>query len=196
MVLIGAGENWPIWADRGKDRVRMFRKILVATDGSNHGTKAVEAAADLAVKYGAELIIGHILLHGEPPSAFRRMTEVEHLVREPSVQKPDTMNIASGLIAYASQAEQNRVSHDVMEALAGRITDHATALAKKKGVEKVHAEIAQGDTTNRILKMAEKVDADLIVIGTRGFGPLKALLLGSTSQKISQLATCACLTIK
>jgi len=174
----------------------MFTKILVATDGSNHGTRAVEAAVDLAVKYEAELIIGHVLLHGEPPSAFRRMTEVEHLVREPSVQKPDTMNITGGLIAYASQAEQNRVSHDVMEALGGRITDHATAIAKKKGVKNVHAEIAHGDTANRLLKIAEKVNADLIVIGTRGFGPLKAMLMGSTSQKIAQLASCACLTIK
>jgi len=29
-----------------------------------------------------------------------------------------------------------------------------------------------------------------------GFGPIKALLMGSTSQKITQLARCACLTIK
>ncbi len=174
----------------------MFTKILVATDGSNHGTRAVEAAADLAIKYGAELTVGHVLLHGEPPSAFRRMMEVEHLVREPTVQKPDTKNITGGLIAYATKAEQARVSHDVMQALAGRIADHAVALAKKMGAKTVTAEIEEGDTTNRILKIAKKVDADLIVIGTRGFGPLKSLLMGSTSQKISQLANCACLTIK
>jgi nucleotide-binding universal stress UspA family protein len=174
----------------------MFNKILVATDGSNHGTRAVQVASDLAVKYGADLTVGHVLLHGEPPSAFRRMTEVEHLVREPSVQKPDTHNITGGLIAYASKAEQNRVSHDVMQALAGRIADHAVDIAKKKGVKNVNAEIAEGDTANRILKIADKVDADLIVVGTKGFGPLKALLMGSTSQKITQLANCACLTIK
>ena len=96
----------------------MFENILVATDGSDHGTKAVNTAADLANKYGAKLIIGHVLLHGEPPSAFRRMTEIEHLVREPKVQKPDAKNIPGGLIAMISKGEQNRVSHDVMEALA------------------------------------------------------------------------------
>ncbi len=174
----------------------MFSKILVATDGSEHGSKAVKAAADLAVKYDAQLTIGHVLLHGEPPSAFRRMTEVEHLVREPSVPKPDSANVSSGLIAYASQAEKDRISHDVMEALGGRITDHAEEIAKAQGAQNVTSQVAEGDSANRILKIAENVDADLIVIGTRGFGPLKALLMGSVSQKVTQLATCACLTIK
>jgi len=58
----------------------MFTKILVVTDGSEHGTQAVRTAADIAVKYGAELTVGHVVLHGEPPSAFRRMAEVEHLI--------------------------------------------------------------------------------------------------------------------
>ena len=95
-----------------------------------------------------------------------------------------------------SQAEQNRVSHDVMEALASRVIDHAVSLAKKKGVKEIATRVSEGDAANRILKMAEEVEADMIVIGTRGYGPLKALLLGSVSQKISQLAQCACLTIK
>ena len=174
----------------------MFENILVATDGSDHGTKAVNTAADLANKYGAKLIIGHVLLHGEPPSAFRRMTGIEHLVREPKVQKPDAKNIPGGLIAMISKGEQNRVSHDVMEALASRVIDHAVSIAKTKGIDDVVTRVSEGDAANRILKMAEDVKADMIVIGTRGYGPLKALLMGSVSQKISQLAQCACLTIK
>lgn len=174
----------------------MFSKILVVTDGSDHGTKAVKTAADLATKYDASLTVGHVLLHGEPPSAFRRMANVEHLVRGPSVPKPDVTNVASGLIAQISNAEQTRISHEIMEELASSITSHAVEICKESGVEKIGIEVEEGDTANRILKIAEKVDADLIVIGTRGFGPIKALLLGSTSQKVTQLATCACLTVK
>jgi len=124
------------------------------------------------------------------------MAEVEHLVGKPSVPKPDQKNITGGLVAQISMSEQNRISHDVMQALAGHIADHAMGIAKNAGVENVTSEIEEGDTANRILKIAEKIDADLIVIGTRGFGPIKALLMGSTSQKITQLANCACLTIK
>lgn len=174
----------------------MFKKILVATDGSDHASRAVNAAADLAAKYDAELIIGHVLLHGEPPSAFKRMAEVEHLVREPKTAKPDSKNIPGGLVAFAAKAEQARIDVQVMEILAERILAHAKEIAKKKGVKNVSTEIAEGDPANRVLKMAEKFKPDLVVVGTRGFGPLRSLLIGSVSQKIHQIADCACLTIK
>jgi nucleotide-binding universal stress UspA family protein len=174
----------------------MFKNILVATDGSDHGTKAVRAAASLAVKFDASLKVSHVLLHGEPPSAFIRMADVEHLVKEPSVPKPDTKNIPAGLIGQITSAEQARVSREVMDALGGRIVDHAVRIAEDIGVKNVSSQIADGDTANRILKIAEKINADLIVIGTRGFGPLKALLMGSTSLKVTQLANCAVLTVK
>ena len=35
----------------------MFKKILVATDGSDHANHALDYAVDSAVKWGAELII-------------------------------------------------------------------------------------------------------------------------------------------
>lgn len=174
----------------------MFTKILVVTDGSDHGTRAVKTAAVLAAKFESTLTVGHVLLHGEPPSAFRRMASVEHLVGNPSMPKPDSTNATSGLIAQISKAEQNRISHEIMEKLATSITDHAAKICKELGVKKVGIEIEEGDTANRILKIADKVGADLIVLGTRGFGPIKALLLGSTSQKVTQVANCACLTVK
>ena len=174
----------------------MFSRILVVTDGSDHATRAVKSAATLAAKFEANLTIGHVLLHGEPPSAFRRMADVEHLVGNPSMPEPGSTSATSGLIAQISKAEQNRISQKVMEELGASITKHAAKISSELGAKKVGIEIEEGDTANRILKIADKVDADLIVLGTRGFGPIKALLLGSTSQKVTQVANCACLTVK
>ena len=174
----------------------MFTKILVATDGSDQGTKAVDVAADLAVKYDAELVIGHVLLHGEPPSAFRRMAEVEHLVNPPKVQKPDSKNTVGGLIGIATQAEQNRISHDIIVALGDRVIEVAEASVADKGVSNYSSQIVEGDAANQVLKLADEVDADLIVIGTRGFGPIKSMLMGSVSHKVTQHAECACMTVK
>ena len=58
----------------------MFHKILVAADGSEHSDKAVRMAGDLAIKYGADLTLIHVLGHGEVSDEFVRMAESEHLI--------------------------------------------------------------------------------------------------------------------
>ena len=40
----------------------MIKTILVPTDGSGHAKKAVDLAAEIAEKYGARLVILHVLL--------------------------------------------------------------------------------------------------------------------------------------
>ena len=52
-----------------------------------------------------------------------------------------------------------------------------------------------GDPTARILETARSHDADLIVIGRRGLGPIGRLLLGSVSAKVLQLAGIPCLVV-
>lgn len=49
-------------------------------------------------------------------------------------------------------------------------------------------EIASGEPGPRILELAAELGADLIVLGARGLGPVKGLLLGSVSSAVVQLA--------
>jgi nucleotide-binding universal stress UspA family protein len=72
----------------------------------------------------------------------------------------------------------------------------AEAAAKKAGVKKVDTVMLSGDPADAILNRAKKEKADLIVLGTRGFGELKGLLLGSVSHKVAARAHCACMTVK
>jgi nucleotide-binding universal stress UspA family protein len=67
----------------------MFERILLAVDGSRHSTKAVPAAADLASRYGAEVLVFHAREHelalgvdvdAETPD--EAMTLVDGIVRE------------------------------------------------------------------------------------------------------------------
>ena len=39
----------------------MFKRIMAAIDGSPHANRAIDHAADLASKYGAELILLHVM---------------------------------------------------------------------------------------------------------------------------------------
>jgi len=63
----------------------------------------------------------------------------------------------------------------------------------RQGIER---KLVVGNPAEEILAFIDSRNADLIVTGRRGFSPIKSLLLGSTSNKISQLAECNCLTVK
>ncbi len=56
----------------------MFKKILVATDGSDQADKAVRFAAELAEKYQAQLLLLHVLLRKELSENIRHLAEVEY----------------------------------------------------------------------------------------------------------------------
>ena len=49
--------------------------------------------------------------------------------------------------------------------------------------------IRQGDAEQTVLKVADEVQADLIVMGSRGLGRLQSILANSTSQYVFQLST-------
>ncbi|MFM7313608.1 MAG: universal stress protein [Cyanobium sp.] len=49
--------------------------------------------------------------------------------------------------------------------------------------------VRQGDTKQTVLKVADEIDADLIVMGSRGLGRLQSILSNSASQYVFQLST-------
>lgn len=55
----------------------------------------------------------------------------------------------------------------------------------------VHAALLEGRPKEVILAEAERWGAELIVLGSRGFGTLKSLLLGSVSMAVVLNATCS-----
>jgi nucleotide-binding universal stress UspA family protein len=60
-------------------------------------------------------------------------------------------------------------------------------------VEKI---VRQGEPKDTILKLADEVDADLIIMGSRGLGRLESILSNSVSQYVFQLADRSMLLIK
>jgi len=55
--------------------------------------------------------------------------------------------------------------------------------------EEVNAVIRQGDAKQTVLTVADELDVDLIVMGSRGLGRLQSILSNSSSQYVFQLAT-------
>jgi universal stress protein A len=56
--------------------------------------------------------------------------------------------------------------------------------------------VAEGDPAEMILRVAEEVHADLIVMGTHGRTGLSRLLMGSVAEQVVRRAPCPVLTMK
>jgi nucleotide-binding universal stress UspA family protein len=59
----------------------------------------------------------------------------------------------------------------------------------------VQEELKEGFEAESILKVAENCNADLIVMGTRGLGTVKGLLVGSVSRKVIHYADCPVMVV-
>ncbi len=60
---------------------------------------------------------------------------------------------------------------------------------------KTNQELLEGPEPDSILSCAKKIHADLIIMGTRGMGAIKGLLVGSVSRKVIHLAGCPVMVV-
>ncbi|MDJ0945439.1 MAG: universal stress protein [Kiloniellales bacterium] len=161
----------------------MIRTILTPLDGSRHAGAALDLSVDLAKVYNARLILLHVgLRDGDVPqdlydSAARELAQAEDRGDE------------TGIHPHLSEHLR------VLEYLGHKILREAQAAAAKVGVETGDSVIDFGDAGERILHHAKHKSADLIVMGSRGYGELEGLFLGSVSHKVFHLAPCACVTV-
>ena len=175
----------------------MIRKILVPTDGSDHAAKALDLAADIATKYGAGVIILHVLLSDATPGEMKALAGKDlpgDVVRE--LDELEALPLETEVLTGAYAPLHVPVPIKVLEQVGKVIVEHARKAAADKGVADIGTRMVSGDAADRIVAAAEKEGADMIVMGSRGFGDLKGLLVGSVSHKVSHLAPCTCVTVK
>ncbi|HVL34194.1 MAG TPA: universal stress protein [Burkholderiales bacterium] len=132
-----------------------YKRILVAVDGSDAGTRGLREAVRLAKSGGAQLVIVHVV------SEF-----FSYVYSESAGLDADRM--------AALRAEGQRVL-DAARALAARQGVKAKAVLR---------ETVGGPAADPVLREARKQRAELIVLGTHGRRGLRRLVLGSDAEQI------------
>lgn len=150
----------------------MYTNILVAIDGSDHATRAVAAAADLATRYGARLALIHVMRH-----ANLRILEQD-------------------LAALEANEDITFSKRDLLELVGRDVLNNAELHARELGVADLVTETAEGHPAEAIVEYAGKLGADLIVMGSRGLSDLPGLLLGSVSHKVIHLTDVPVLVVR
>ncbi len=156
----------------------MFKRILVAVDGSENSARASQAALELAEKLKADLIV----LHAITPPALYYHTEITPA--GPVIEPPTHEKEIDLYLEYSKR-------------IAGGIVDKVASEAKKRGVTaKTNIPEAAASVVETIVNQAVKENADLIIVGTRGLGGFKKLLVGSVSNGVVSHALCPVLVIR
>lgn len=147
----------------------MFKRILVATDGSTLSKKAVNRAVELAELNGAELVALNVV------------------PRYPT-------NYYDGGIAMEA-IDVSRVEKQWTEK-GQTLVDAVKKLSLSKGVNAKAVTVKSDTVSDSIISTAKKHRCDLIVMASHGRRGIKRLLLGSETQHVLTHTTIPVLVLR
>ena len=143
-----------------------WKRICCPIDFSDASRAAMEVAADLARRTGAELV----LLHAYPI---------------PGYTFPDGSVVASPKMMQdlADQAERHR-------------EEWRAQAVQLVGAPRVGTQKAVGEPAAEIVSFARSAGVDLVVVGTHGRTGLEHALMGSVAERVVRRAHCPVLSVR
>jgi nucleotide-binding universal stress UspA family protein len=143
----------------------MFRNILVAIDGSAHAAQALTDATDLAKTNNAKLTV------------------------MASVPDPSTWLVSgAGFAGFDFEALEKESEREYRELIENAVA----GLPQEISVTSV---VAHGRPGERILEQLHSGNHDLVVMGSRGRGEVRSMLLGSVSHEVLNASPAAVLIV-
>ncbi|MGA7899594.1 MAG: universal stress protein [Nitrososphaeraceae archaeon] len=156
---------------------KKFNKILVSIDGSKESFGAADYGIYLANLFNAVMTVIHVL----PQEIRYEYDNVDAI--QPNI--PAAVEVLRGIVELSKQEVQAKWFNKIIEK------------AKEMDVNlQTDVVVATRSVASEIVDYADKLDVDLIIVGTRGRSGLKRMLLGSVASEVVKYADCPILIIK
>ncbi|OGS40959.1 MAG: hypothetical protein A3K77_07045 [Euryarchaeota archaeon RBG_13_31_8] len=146
-----------------------MKKLLVAYDGSDASKKAIETVLKCSSKQD-EITLLTVVPAELAESSFTKMLL-------PTIDLSSI--IKSGSFKEKAMESLNKVSKQI-----------------ETDVSIVNTMVESGDPADEILITAKKIDADIIIIGYKGYGKEGRFLLGSVTDKVVRHASMSVLVVR
>lgn len=144
----------------------MFKNILVPIDGSEYSLNAAKTAISIGEKFEGKVTFLHVI----------------------SKSLETTPNIKEHKATLVEEIE-------TLRAQGYKILEKAIQSTGKDTAE-IEAVLSWGNPADIIMEEIGEKEYDLVVMGSRGLGAIKGLLLGSVSERVVRLIKCPVMIIK
>jgi len=141
-------------------------RILLATDGSEEAELAALRAVDLADATDSELHVGHVGL------------------------VPKFVDSYPGTLGF------DRKLYEQIEEKSRELLRRESWRVKVAGGTVARTHLRMGAVHLQLVALAEEIGADLIVMGSRGLGGVRRMLMGSVSDSVVRHAHCPVLVVR
>jgi nucleotide-binding universal stress UspA family protein len=146
-------------------------RILIATDGTSQGSAAIDAIRQFDLSSADEVKIVSVV----------------------DMAVPLAIDVYGGYLPDTTELEKAARSN--AERVLTEAIGSARSIVGDRGAH-VTGEVLFGSPESRIVEAAEKLPADLIVVGSHGYNRWERLLLGSVSDSVVHHAPCSVLVVR
>ncbi len=165
-TLIERGEFTPP-PSREPEAAEDYQSILVAVDFSEASARALRLAHGLARRAGAELTVCHVI--------------------------PRPVAVSPLFPHYVAMPDPEAIRGQEDAARAGLVEFVRNVTGREAGVSGLHGArvvVASGSPAAEVVRLAEELGVDLVVVASRGLSGIARMVLGSVAESVARHAPC------
>lgn len=164
------------------EQVRDERRVVVAVDEGDESMYALSWSLKNVVFQNSKDTL--ILLYVKPPHAVYTPLDATGRIDDPETP------------GYLFSSDISAAIEKYSQEVADCVLEKSKKLCKDLENVKLETRVESGDPRDVICEMSQKLGADLLIMGSHGYGVVKRAFLGSVSNYCAQKVKCPVLIVK